>query len=174
MCCRYDLLDHQRPGFHGITNFAVATGEVTCGAGGMHDHALKFFADLTAFERIEALRAVPAVAPCMTVVKETFSEAASGEDEGPTAEPLVPPCVVSMHLESLEDRVTRRPPDASEAVAQLAGLLFNSVLFKVVFFLLLKTTIQKLDPELFVELVTSTPVFVRGSELLLKRFQVCE
>ena len=124
MRCRYDLLEHQRPGYHGITTFAVASGEASCGAGGMHDYAMKLFADLTAFERVEALRAVPAVAKCMSVVKEVYCEAAAPatESEGSSEEPMVPPCIVTMHLETLEDAVLKSAPDTSEAVTQLAGV----------------------------------------------------
>lgn len=120
--CRYELLEHQRTGGHGITNFAVNKGEASCGSGGMHDRALKFFADLSAFERIDALRAVPAVQPCMSVILGSFSEGFPDEEAGPLAEPLVPPCIVSMHLETLEERVTRSPPDAATALIQLAGI----------------------------------------------------
>lgn len=126
MCCRYDLLELQRPGYHGVTNFAVATGEISCGAGGMHDHALKFFSNLTAFERVEELLAVPAVAQCMPAVKELHSEFAPALEEE-SEEPLVPPCVVTMHLETLEDSVSKKQPDTEAAVAHLAGMLPGSL-----------------------------------------------
>ena len=77
--CRYDLLEHQRTGSQGITNFAVATGETTRGAGGAYDFALKFFSSRLGFNRITAMHGDPEAAKCMGLVEKIMGpeEAAS-------------------------------------------------------------------------------------------------
>lgn len=73
MLCSYDLLEHQRTGSQGITNFAVATGATTRGAGGAHDFALKFFSMPVGFDRIATMHAVPEAAQCMSLVQKIVS-----------------------------------------------------------------------------------------------------
>jgi hypothetical protein len=101
----------------------VATGATTRVAGAIYDHALKFYTDVAAFKRVCALRDVPAVMPCMSAVTEFVNHTSvDDDDQGPPVDTMVPPCIVSLRLETLEERVEREPPSFTDAIAILAGV----------------------------------------------------
>lgn len=94
-------MEHQRTGSQGITNFAVATGESSRGAGGAHDFALKIFSMPAGFERIRAIHALPELAPCMPFMHSIVT---SEEVVEQTPEAASATLMAAMHLCSLTVR----------------------------------------------------------------------
>ena len=115
-------MGQQRPGQHGVTNFAVESGEASQGADGMHDRALKFFTDLEAFERVQKLHNEPAAAYCMVVVKEFFPGDPQNVQLGHAQLRPAPPCIVTMRLETFEEKAARGDLNTMQIITYLAGV----------------------------------------------------
>lgn len=120
MACRYDLLGQQRPGTNSVTVYAVECGEVPQGADGLHDRVLKFFTDREAFQRVQMLHSEPAAAYCTTVVKNIFPGDPQNAQLAVYHSPA-PPCIVTMRLETFEQKTSCKDLSTTQMVSYLAG-----------------------------------------------------